>query len=453
MKLSIKYILVAAAAVLFIQSCKKSEDYFISPNDPINASLPTLLSALEVGTMNTYEGELARTSSILVQQNVGAVFQSQDAQFYNLIEDQYNNQWEQLYQTLNNAKKLNALASTKNPYYSGISNVMSAMNWAVIADLWGDAPYLETLQIDENLTPKFDKQEIILAGIINMLDAAIVDFNKANADNIFMPGSDDLIFGGDISLWTKTAYTLKARYLNRYSNKTTYNPTEILAALSMGISSNAENCMAVHGGGNAQNQWYAFENNRGYIVSSKTLVDSLLMRPTDMRASYYFGTNDSGIIAGSPIDDISDGSEVSRWGSYIAGSESTPFPMVTFAEAKFIEAEVLARTGAAAETALNDAIMASCDAVTGGAYDGADIAIYDATTTDLSRVMYEKWLGSYGQIESYNDYRRTGYPMLTPNPQGITSVIPKRLPIPQNERVNNPNATSPAITTPVWWAQ
>jgi hypothetical protein len=71
----------------------------------------------------------------------------------------------------------------------------------------------------------------------------------------------------------------------------------------------------------------------------------------------------------------------------------------------------------------------------------------------MGRIIYEKWLSLFGQPEAYSDYRRTGYPNLTPNPQGQISEIPKRFPVPQDERVNNPNAPSPAITSPVWWAQ
>lgn len=454
MKSYIKIIFLVFALFPLVQSCKKSDDYFISPNSPSKITMATALPTIEVGTINSYEGEIARTSSILVQQNVGAVFQSQDPQVYNLLEDAFNNQWAQLYQNLENVNQLKELAGTNNPHYNGIANVLAAMNWGLLTDMWGDIPFSEALKIKEGiLQPKFDSQEAVYAGILAMLDKAIADLGQPGSANKLVPGSDDLIFGGDVAMWTKTAYTLKARYLNRYSKKGTYNPTAILDALSNGISSSAENCMGVHGDGNALNQWYAFENNRGYIVSSATYVDSLLLRSYDQRITYYYATNDSGIYAGSPIDVTSDGTEVSRWGSYLVGSGSKSFPLVTFSEAKFIEAEVKARTSddAGAATALNDAIKASCDEVSEGAYNGADIATY--TTADVKSVMYEKWLGMFCQAESYTDYRRTGYPMLTPNPEGVITSIPARFPVPQDERVGNPNAPTPAITTPVWFAQ
>ncbi len=63
MKISIKYIVLVAIATTLSQSCKKGDQYFISPNSPSELSLPTVLAAVEVGTMNSYEGDMARTSS------------------------------------------------------------------------------------------------------------------------------------------------------------------------------------------------------------------------------------------------------------------------------------------------------------------------------------------------------------------------------------------------------
>jgi hypothetical protein len=125
-------------------------------------------------------------------------------------------------------------------------------------------------------------------------------------------------------------------------------------------------------------------------------------------------------------------------------------------EAKYIEAEVRARqsNGAAAATALNEAIKASCSKSTGGDFSGASIATYTAASTNLGRVMYEKWIGMYGQNEAWADYRRTKMPVLIPNPNGAVNMIPERLPMSLQETNSNPsNVTNLPITTPVWWAQ
>lgn len=434
--------------------CKKDDKYYISPNDPTSATLPTLLTSLEVSTMNTYEGDLTRTAGVLIQHGVGADGQATQANGYTLSENAFDNQWGQLYQAINTADQLLAISDgDANPRYRAITKIVMAMNWGILSDLWGDIPFSEA--VTGIKFPKYDSQESVLTGIQTLLSDAITDLESTDDQNSVIPGTDDVIFNGDATLWTKTAWTLKARYLNRLSKKANYNPTDILDALSKGIKSQDEDCMSPHGtGDNDHNQWYDYLQERAYIVASKPFVDSLLLRPADKRVTYYFGDDGNGGITGSPVD-VPD-PDVSYWGNYLAEGTDTPTPLITYFEALFIKAEVLARQeDAGAAAALNDAIKASCAKVTKNTYDGSSIATYTAGNIDVSRVMYEKWLAMFGQAEAYTDYRRTGYPELTPNPDGVTDghVIPKRFPTPLTERTANNNAPTPKIIDPVWWAQ
>ncbi|XZF13252.1 SusD/RagB family nutrient-binding outer membrane lipoprotein [Chitinophagaceae bacterium MMS25-I14] len=449
-----KIIYISLTAVLFLGSCRKDKDLFVSPNNPTDATPQTLLTSIEVGTMNTYEGDLNRSSSLFIQHNVGVDGQYLQVQRYQLDESIYNNQWAQLYQTLLTCKVLDQKYSAKNPYYGGINEIMMAMNWGVLTDLWGDIPYSEALAAEANYTPKYDPQQTVITGILGMLDDAIVKLSQPSGDNVVLPAGDDIIFNGDAGKWIKTAYTLKARYLNRLSNKGSYDPNAILTSLSSGIQSSADNCMAIHGtGGNEQNQWFAFLNQgRIYMGASNTLLDSMQLRPQDERVYYYYDSSGGGTITGSPIDVPSQ--SASLLGPYLAGGPDVSTPLVTYTEAKFIEAEVKARQNDPTTfQVLNDAITESCITVTGGVYNGSTIATYTAGTANLSRVMYEKWIAMFGQLEAFNDYRRTKLPALTPNPDGVISIIPQRFPTPQSERTTNPNALVPALSTPVWWAQ
>ena len=55
-------------------------------------------------------------------------------------------------------------------------------------------------------------------------------------------------------------------------------------------------------------------------------------------------------------------------------------------------------------------------------------------------------------MEPYHDYRRTGFPQITP----VTGFaeIPLRIPVPTSERNTNPNTpTNPGLFAPVWWDQ
>src|SRR5690606_20274867 len=267
-------------------------------------------------------------------------------------------------------------------------------------DLWGDVPFSEAFRIDEGIrTPKLDSQQDIYASIDALLGEAIADFERNEDENIYLPAEDDLIHEGDVELWTKAAYTLRARYLNRLSNKADNN-TKILDYLSKGISANSENAEAVHDA-TAPNQWGAFQNERpGYIGASKLFVDRL-NSTSDPRISYYLTKNEGGVYLGGDITQEAIDPDISGSGSFF--SEAHSYPIVTYYEAKFIEAEVLARTGGDASGALNDAIKASVEYVTNGANDGSAIATY--TSPSETEVLTEKWVAMFNQsIEAYNDF-------------------------------------------------
>jgi hypothetical protein len=98
--------------------------------------------------------------------------------------------------------------------------------------------------------------------------------------------------------------------------------------------------------------------------------------------------------------------------------------------------------------------MASVSEVTQGASTGASIATYTAANTTIHTVILEKWKAMFADpVESYSDYRRTRFPVLAINPIGLVNYIPMRLPTSEGERTANPNAPTPALNVPVWYAQ
>jgi hypothetical protein len=138
---------------------------------------------------------------------------------------------------------------------------------------------------------------------------------------------------------------------------------------------------------------------------------------------------------------------------YYTSAES-PVPYVTYAELKLIEAEaILFTSGVLADVraALLEGADASIQTVAGAAdpaYVAALGAKFDAATTDAERlevIITEKYVITYSTgVEGWNDFRRTGYPALTPHPEGDRATnpgggIPRRLPYSENERLLNLN--------------
>ena len=58
--------------------------------------------------------------------------------------------------------------------------------------------------------------------------------------------------------------------------------------------------------------------------------------------------------------------------------------------------------------------------------------------------MNEKYIVLFQNIESWNDYKRTCLPALTPIGGGVDGVIPGRLLYPVAERQTNPNFPLPS---------
>lgn len=458
----ITYIFTAVVLLLAYTGCEKFiEGYDIDPNKPSEVTPNLLLSASEVAVFLAYSGQPARTTSIWMQQMTGTDFQMVDVNNYFMLEGDVTNEWRTIY--TNSLVNLNEIILTfgdENPYYDGIAKVLKAMTLGIATDMWGDIPNREaTLGLggEDYFHPHYDSQQTILEDIQTYLDEAIQDFGQPEEANNVLPGSDDYVFNGDISAWTKTAYMLKARYYNRlYGHDPTGSATNALNAIAnSGMTGASDDANAVFGeNGNELNQWYAFLLARGgYIKMSEHFID-LLISLNDPRLPFYATQDANGNYTGTPI--TSQDQTTSDIGAYFA-SASSPAPMVTYVEMKFIEAECrlrLEQKDAAAES-FNQAVIASIEQITGASapedYVAANASETGATIT-LERIINQKYLALFTQVEVWSDWRRTGYPVLTPNPAGVLPAIPIRYPTSQEERITNTNATVISDKLiPVWW--
>ena len=134
------------------------------------------------------------------------------------------------------------------------------------------------------------------------------------------------------------------------------------------------------------------------------------------------------------------------WGQF-----ASPTPLISYWEVKFLEAEGILRTSGTD----TDALDALKEAVTANMlYIGVAQSNIDSYVEGLSLsgtmedkikvVITEKYKSLYGNapIEAWVDYRRTGYPELTPNPDAVPSlnpsgIIPRRFLYPISERITN----------------
>ncbi|MEO1448133.1 MAG: SusD/RagB family nutrient-binding outer membrane lipoprotein [Bacteroidota bacterium] len=433
-----------------------------SPNSPTEVNNALLLSSAQLATFSVYTGQLARLTSVLTQHSAGTDFQFVDIANYTILEGDNVNEWENIYsKCVVNENLIITQAGDENPYYRGIAKVMKAMALGVATDLWGDVPNREAAQGLEGAdfyNPGYDVQEMVLQDIQTMLDEAIADLSKDAASNQFLPATDDFIHGGNPDAWIKTARILKARFFLRQSERDGEAATKALAQLeNAGLSGVEDDANAIFGqNGNEWNLWYSFQNERGGYMQMGEHFIELLKSIDDPRLAAYATQTSGGEYVGTPLGSVDN--STSAVGTYFS-SPAAPSPMVTYVEAKFIEAEAqfLENNLEAAATAHNEAIKEHIAQVTGEdapqAYVDAQASETAATIT-REKIMTHKYVAMFTQIESYNDWRRTGIPALTANPQGVVSGIPVRLPTPSVERINNTNAKVVSdIMEPVWWDQ
>ncbi len=453
-------VIMLLPTMLMWSSCEKyleCDDCKTDPNNPSVTTAAMLLTIGQVATFSNFEGNLSRVPQIWTQHLAGTDFQYYEFAQYNQTDNDLENEWNQLYSDcFINMKLLLDDFGAGNPWYSGMAKIILAMNIGLTTDTWGDIPWSQALQGTENLNPAYDSQEQVYQTIQSLLDEAITDLGQPAEANTLFPSTDDLVYGGDPAQWIKVAWVLKARYTNHLSKR---NPaasaTEAVNALnsafSAGLSSSADDFNSMHGAaGNELNQWYAFNNERGnYIKMGETLVE-LMKSISDPRLRFYAAEDDNGDYTGTEPGDNT--TTTSNMGDYFSSPTSIA-PIVTFVEAKFIEAEAKFRSGdlTGAANAHNAAIKEHIALITGGpdaAFEAAE-ASETAGTITLTKIMTHKYIAMFTQAEAWTDWRRTDIPNLT----GVNGGdIPRRFVSSQGENVNNSNSPKETnLFKKMWW--
>jgi len=440
---------------VLLGSCKKWIDpsMNVDPNNPTEVAMAQLVAPIEANLAYIVGGEMSRWDCAWMQQLAGLQSQSADIDIYTIGESDVTNAWSyNLYAPgmISTKTLMDKAAATNSPHYAGIAKVLMAYHLGVTTDQWGDIPYSDALKgATGGLKPKYDTQETIYTSIFSLLDEAISDLGSASS--VYSPDVEDLIYQGDLDKWIKTAYALKARYnlhLAKQKGATSY--TNALAAITNAYTSNADDFKFVFGSAyNNSNPAYQFEQERtGYVAANSTYMGMLSATSDPRQAVYFDGT------IGSQSGELN--ADAAPIGPAYASSES-PVYLISFAEVKFIEAEARFNLNAAdplAVTAYNDGLKASLQRE--GVYgDGTwyNNNLITAGTITLQKIMNQKYLSSFLQLETWSDWRRTGFPVLVKATGAVTTEIPRRLPYPDDERLYN-GANMPTgltITSRVWW--
>lgn len=449
------FLIVAALA-----GCERwiDPDVNLDPNQPADAAIGTILPFLEADIAYRVVGgnEILRTHAIWLQQLDGVTRQSLAETNYIMDPSSLILIWDNSYaQMLTDARVISEKAATSgSPHNHGVANVLTAVILGQLTDSWGDIPWSEALQAETILQPLFDTQESIYEVIQQKLSEAIDSLSVPN-DQTGIKG--DYLYDGDTQKWIKAAHALKARYfihLTKRMGEKAYR--DALAEIPLALADNAEDMQFNFGTGETEsNPVYQFMREWTDIRMGAFLID-LLKSAQDPRLAVYASPDGNGNYTGSVPGSAN--TEASFPGVAVAAPDA-PTYFITYTEVLFMQAEAILQTaGDLAETrqALIQAVSASL--LKNNVLDTGWLSVFQTMIEQMDKeellaaVMTQKYIATFMQPEAFHSWRRTGIPVLTPNPYGATSEIPRRFPYPSTEEIYNQNTPSGVtITDRVWW--
>lgn len=506
------YILFLVAVVG--SSCKKSflSELANNPNSPTDAVatvqqvLPGTITSLTntvtgVGYSGGYQGQAAWVG---YWNYSGGYSFNQTVQEY-VVTNSSPQVWDNYYGTLANLNVVVQKGGTSVTLanYKDIAQILEAIAYKNLVDAYGDIPYSQALKGQANFHPSYDKASAIYDSLVAKLDGVMseIQTNSTNK-NVVVPGSEDVMFGGNMGNWLLLANTVKLKLLVQQSavaSKQAYIKTEAASTQSIGyLTTNA-----IANPGYSSSQQGEIYGNFGISTSGGLNGSFNYIRAGGFALNFYKSTNDPrlgyfyGTLGTQPTDANGDYYQQSTnpadyYGDLLgiqatAPSKGSPIgpgivkapnqgdPLLLAAESYFVQAEAVLRgyiTGNA-QTLYQAGITASYEYLGVTNADAAAAAFYGQTgitnvswpaavNDQISTVITQKWaaLNSLNCAEAWNDWRRTGFPNV-PGTKSITATqkhMPFRYYYPSEEATANADAWKAAggdvldpYSTKVFW--
>lgn len=404
-----------------------------------------------------------------------------------------------------------ALMRSKN--VAGRSNMYNMVRiyqsyvFMILTDEYGEIPYTEggAGYSDQILFPKYDRQQDIYPKLIQELTDAATALDPGGTIE-----TGDVLYAGNIGQWKKFAYSLMLRAGIRLSK---IDPAKaqstVQAAVAGGvITSNADNAYIRHdanftqpigstlNGSEAAN-FYLTKPFVNFLKSTndprlKSIAIRYVGATSGAGQTVASGTTDPTKQIGMPIGydngSIAGAVQADGLASFYDYSQldrrrmvkiSSPVFLVTAAQTNLLLAEARFRgwiTSGTADQYFSDGIKAHMDqmvlydpgcAVAGGDRDNYVTANPLGPGTELEQINTQYWIASFlNGPEAFANFRRSGFPALTPNPYGQPNnpdvpngTFIRRLTYPTSELSVNTTNVNEAITrqgadklsTRVWW--
>jgi hypothetical protein len=397
------------------------------------------------------------------------------------------------------------LSTRTNMYNMG--RIYQSYVYMILTDEFGEIPYTQggAGLAERILLPKYDRQQDIYPKIIQELtEAAAALTTTSNIE------TGDMLYAGNVAKWKKFAYSLLLRAGMRLSK---IDPAKaqstVQAAVAGGvITDNADNAYIRHdanftqpigstlNGSEAANFYLTkpfvdqLKNTNDprlqaiairYVGAKSGAGQTVAVGSTDpaKQIGMPMGKDNGTIVAQATADGLASFYDYSQADRRRMLKVSSPVFLVTAAQTNLLLAEARFRgwiTSGTAAQYFTDGIKAHMDqmatydvnsAITATARDTYAAANPLIAGTELQQINTQYWIASFlNGPEAFANFRRSGYPALTPNPYGQPSnpdvpngTFIRRLTYPTSELSVNTDNVNEAIgrqgpdmlSTRVWW--
>lgn len=452
--------IVGLFSVAGLGSCTKDFERINTPPTSVTTVDPSLLIArvLRDGTFQE-SGELPNNKfGSWIQHWAGGPVVPVSRYF----EGPENLIWSQHYTLLRNIVQIKQELSGKEDNAEGrsklaITELYEAYLYQRLTDLFGDIPYSEITKSNKeiNRTPKFDKQEDIYPALIQKVDAAIARLTSGDLSY----GSSDFFYKGSIDKWKKFGNSLKLKLgiRLRYANPSLAQKTVTEAMTStVGLfSSNSDNAaVPTYNDAQAENQNPILRQmttgSADLRYLANTLVDKLKEYNDPRLPLLAEPVISNGVSTYQGIGVSLTDNQLSQLirANYSTANKSTWFSLsfapipsyaFTYSDICFYKAEAAllgwGATSANAQTFFTEGVKAALAlppynmAAIPTSYE--PILSLNSLTDEqkMEKIATQKWIHLFGRdMEAFAEWRRTGYPRLTPgpNPGSTNGQIPRR---------------------------
>ena len=465
---------ITISAAFLLASCNWDDfgDLNVNPNE---ATVPKT-SALLTNAQLTIGGQILSTQGAVYAQHVAnkQYTSADNYQTINFATDAlYVGPLADLQKIINlntdEETKTAAAADGHNANQIAVAKIMMSWYYLHMTDRWGDLPYSEALKGADVLKPVFDSQEAIYDGVFQTLKDAVA---MIDTDPSLIAVKGDIILNGNMGMWIKFANTIRLNAATRLSK---VNPAKAASEFALAVTAGVINAV-----NNSENIKFNYLNVQTYenpyynsfvTLGRKdwTIPDPMmnLMQTTAYTSphlSYYAAghpyktqsgklnvsadprlpvyanpiENTTSTYIGMPfgLSEATAGSVPQSQVSFIGSAfraQNSPAMIFTSAHVSFLLAEGRLNNWIATSTAqayYDQGIQASMSqyGVAIGTYlTNTEVAYNPATA--LRQIITQKWIAIFPNgYESWADWRRTGFPALSPGQNALTpnGQIPRR---------------------------